>query len=106
MPGTAFSNRIQVGKLMAKDYRGVLLIMLAIVWSSKGREILKRNKNFKDLQETTLNDWILLLESMLEWESYLNEPQMYVKHVKRLEKNTGISCILYGKLPSEQRGWA
>jgi hypothetical protein len=31
MPGTSFSNGIQVGKLMAKDYRGVLLIMLPIV---------------------------------------------------------------------------
>ena len=104
MPGTAFSNGIQVGKLMAKDYRGVLLIMLAIVWSSKGREILKRNKNFKDLQETTLNDWILLLESMLEWESYLNEPLMYVKHVKRLEKKHRYMMYLIQKIAQRTEG--
>jgi hypothetical protein len=48
MPGTAFTKGIQVGKLMAKDYRGVLLIMLAMVMSTKGREILKRSRNFKD----------------------------------------------------------
>lgn len=86
MPGTAFSRGIQAGKLMAKDYRGVLLIMLAIVRSTKGRNILRKNKNFSDKDETALDDWILLIELMLEWESYLNEPLMYVKHVKRLEK--------------------
>jgi hypothetical protein len=79
MPGTAFTKGIQVGKLMAKDYRGVLLIMLAMVMSTKGKEILKRSRNFKDKEETTLNNWILLLELMLEWESYLNEPLMYVR---------------------------
>jgi hypothetical protein len=47
MPGTAFTKGIQVGKLMAKDYRGVLLIMLAMVTLTKGREILKRSRNFK-----------------------------------------------------------
>ena len=104
MPGTAFSNGIQVGKLMAKDYRGVLLIMLAIVQSSKGREILKRNRNFKDLQETTLNDWILLLEAMLEWESYLNEPKMYVKHVKRLEKKHRYIMYLIRKIAQRTEG--
>jgi hypothetical protein len=86
MPGTAFSNGIQVGKLMAKDYRGVLLIMLAIVRSSKGRKILRKKKVFKDKDNTALNDWILLIELMLEWEAFLNEPRMYVKDVKRLKK--------------------
>ena len=86
MPGTAFSKGIMAGKLMAKDYRGVLLVMLAMIRSQKGREILKTAKEFKGEDEAALNDWILLVELMLEWESYLNEPKMYVKHVKRLEK--------------------
>ena len=84
MPGTAFSRGIQVGKLMAKDYRGVLLIILAMLRSTKGRKILNKYKSFK--KESDLDDWILLVELMLEWESYLNEPRMYLKHVKRLEK--------------------
>ena len=37
LPGTAFSRGIQVGKLMAKDYRGVLLTMLAMLRSTRGR---------------------------------------------------------------------
>ena len=91
MPGTAFSKGIMAGKLMAKDYRGVLLIILAIVRSSYGRAVMKRKRVFQD--ETALDDWILLVELMLEWEAYLNEPKMQVKHVKRLEKNTDILCI-------------
>ena len=93
MPGTGFSKGIQVGKLMAKDYRGVLLIMLAMVRSTKGRAILRKYRNFKD--QAALDDWILLLELMLEWESHLNEPQMEIKHVKRLEKkHRFIMCIM------------
>ena len=84
MPGTAFTRGIQVGKLMAKDYRGVLLIILAMLRSTKGRSVLSKYNNFKN--DSDLDDWILLVELMLEWESYLNEPLMYVKHVKRMER--------------------
>ena len=85
MPGTGFTKGINVGKLMGKDYRGVLLVMLAIFRSKKGSSVMKAYQNFR--QEGAIEDWILLLELMLEWESYLNEPLMYKKHVKRLEKN-------------------
>jgi hypothetical protein len=44
MPGTSFSNGIKVRKLMAKDYRGVLLIMLAIVRSTKGGKSCEKRK--------------------------------------------------------------
>lgn len=104
MPGTAFSRGIQAGKLMAKDYRGVLLIMLAIVRSTKGRKILKKNKKFGDKDETALDDWILLIELMLEWEAYLNEPLMYVKHVKRLEKKHRYIMYIMRKVAQRNKG--
>ena len=81
MPATNFSRGIQVGKLMGKDYRGVLLIIVAMLRSTKGRAILQKYRSFKET--SALDDWILLVESMLEWESYLNEPLMYKKHVHR-----------------------
>jgi hypothetical protein len=104
MPGTSFSNGIQVGKLMAKDYRGVLLIMLAIVRSTKGREILKKRRIFKDKHDTALNDWILLIELMLEWEAYLNEPRMYVKDVKRLKKKHRYIMYIMRKVAQRNAG--
>ncbi len=87
---------------MAKDYRGVLLIMLAIVRSAKGRAILQAHKNFK--QESDIADWILLLELMLEWESYLNQPQMQVYHVKRLERKHRYIMYIMRKVARRQQG--
>ena len=104
MPGTAFSKGIQAGKLMAKDYRGVLLIMLAMLRSTKGREILKTRKRFNDGEDTTLDDWILLVELMLEWEAYLNEPFMYRKHVKRLEKKHRFIMYIMRKVAQRTQG--
>ena len=45
---------------MAKEFHGILLVMAAIILSSRGREILGRNKNFS--QEEQLKDWTLLME--------------------------------------------
>ena len=48
MPGTGFTKGINVGKLMGKDYRGVLLVMLAMFRSKKGSsKVLKAHQNFK-----------------------------------------------------------
>jgi hypothetical protein len=102
MPGTSFSRGIQVGKLMAKDFRGVLLIILAMVRSTKGRSILKTYRNFK--KQSDLDDWILLLELMLEWESYLNEPSMSVKHVRRLEKKHRYIMYIMRKVAHRSTG--
>jgi hypothetical protein len=102
MPGTAFSRGINVGKLMAKDFRGVLLIMLAMARSTKGQKILKLHRHFK--QQSDLDDWILLIELMLEWESYLNEPMMYVKHVKRLEKKHRFIMYIMRRVARRQKG--
>ena len=89
---------------MAKDYRGILLIMLAICRSTKGREVLRGQKHFKDAHDTALDDWLLLIETMLEWESYLNEPLMYKKHVKRLEKKHRFIMYLMRKVAMRQTG--
>ena len=102
MPGTAFTRGIQVGKLMAKDYRGVLLIILAMLRSTKGRSVLSKYNNFKN--DSDLDDWILLVELMLEWESYLNEPLMYVKHVKRMERKNRYIMYIMRKVAQRTKG--
>ena len=102
MPGTAFTRGIQVGKLMAKDYRGVLLIILAMLRSTKGRAILHKYRSFR--KESDLDDWILLVELMLEWEAYLNEPLMYVKHVKRLERKHRFIMYIMRKVAQRTKG--
>ena len=58
------------GKLTAKEFRGVLLTVAAVLASKKGSELLKSKKTFG--KEAGLKDWTLLVELLLEWEAYLN----------------------------------
>jgi hypothetical protein len=84
LPYTNFGKGIQKGKLMAKQYRGVMLVMAAVVRSTAGRAKLMKKKKFG--RENGLRDWTLLLELMLEWEAYLCEKKMRKSDVKRLAK--------------------
>jgi hypothetical protein len=83
-PNTNFTKGIQKGKLMGKEYRGVLLIMAAILRSTLGRKLLFKRKKFG--KEAGLTDWTLLVELLLEWEAYLCEEKMTRSIVKRLAK--------------------
>ena len=82
LPNTNFTRGIQKGKLMAKEYRGVLLVMAAVLRSSAGRSMLKKKKRF--LGDNGLYDWTWLTTLMLQWEAYLNEKVMKEADVKRL----------------------
>ena len=95
LPRTSFSRGIQKGKLMAKEFVGVLLIMLVCLRSTKGQELLQQRKGiFKEMGVT--QDWILLVETLLEWGVWLQEPQMDVSLVKRSEtKHRYIMYLFY-----------
>ena len=79
LPNTNFSQGIRKGKLMAKEFRGVLLVVAAVLKSTEGRRLLKRKKKFGG--ELGLTDWTWLVEMLLEWEAYLNEKRMLKKDV-------------------------
>lgn len=84
LPNTNFNKGIRKGKLMAKQYRGVLLNMAAILACTKGRKMLFANKKFGGSRG--LKDWTLLVELMLEWEAFLNQKRMKKVHVRRLAR--------------------
>ena len=84
LPDAHFAKGIQKGKLMAKQYWGVMLLMAVILRSSLGRRYLMTRKKFK--KENGLRDWTLLVELLLEWEAYLCEKRMKRSHVTRLAK--------------------
>ena len=69
---------------MAREYKGVILILAAVLMSTAGRELLKSKRKFK--QDAQKDDWLMLLELLLQWEAFLNEPKMERSVVVRLKK--------------------
>ena len=93
LPHTNFAKGIHTGKLMAKQYRGVLLNISAMLRSSLGRRVLLKRKKFGGKEG--LRDWTLLVELLLEWEAFLCEKRMKRSHVLRLaRKNQYIMYIM------------
>ena len=102
LPNTNFSKGIKDGKLMAKDYRGVLLVMGAVIRSTKGREMLATKRNFR--QDNQKDDWLLLVELLLEWEAFLCLPKMKMKHVKRLDKKHRYIMYIMRQVANRTKG--
>ena len=84
-PKCSFSAAgIDGGKKMAKEFRGILLVIAAVLRSQQGQDLLSRKANFSCPQ--VYKDWVLLIEMLLEWEAFLNEPEMTLHHIRRLQK--------------------
>jgi len=103
-PRTKFSKGILKGKLMAKEFTGVLLVMAAILRCDAGKSILKsaRKKNFKE--DWLIRDWTLLVETLLQWEAYLTLAQMEKKNVHRLKRKHKFLMYLLKKVGNRTKG--
>ena len=104
-PDTNFSKGISQGKLMATQYRGVLLIMASVLRSTKGRELLMKRRRFG--KEKGIQDWSMLVELLLEWETYLCEKKMRRDHVKKLKQKHKVIMHLLKQVSKRKkgRGW-
>jgi hypothetical protein len=85
MPKTKFSKGITGGKIMAKEYEGVMLLLATIVRCSKGRRLLKSARSKKFKEDDLIQDWALLLETLLGWIEWLKCTRLKKKHVKASE---------------------
>ncbi|MBT8188470.1 MAG: hypothetical protein KJO73_12330 [Croceitalea sp.] len=103
LPKTNFAKGIQKGKIMAKEFSGILLNVAAILQSPDGRALLAgaRSNNF---DEDALDDWTLLVETLLEWEAYLKLDKMEVYHVQRLKKKHRVIMYLLKKVANRTKG--
>ena len=104
LPKTQFGNGILKGKLMGKEMSGVLLLLAAVLQTSLGKELLKSGRGSKFKDQVVYDDWVLLIETMLEWEAYLKEEQMDVAHVKCLEKKHRYIMYLIKKVVRRTEG--
>jgi hypothetical protein len=104
LPKCRFTNGIQAGKIMAKEFRGILLVMAAVLRSDQGVACLKTNKNFNS--DGQIKDWLLLVEMLLEWEAFLCEPVMKIGHVARLQKKHRYVMYLLKRIARRKAGMA
>ena len=103
-PRTKFAKGIKKGKIMAKEFTGVLLLMSAILRSDMGRDVLQKafKKNFR--HDWQLKDWALLVESLLEWEEYLKSDTMLKQHVQKLKHKHRFLMYLLKKIGARSKG--
>lgn len=102
LPKCKFKQGIRKGKLQAKEFRGILLVMAALLRSEKGVAELKKNKRFAN--DFIIKDWLMLVEMLLEWEAFLCEPEMSVHHVMRLQKKNRYLMYLFKKIGDRAAG--
>lgn len=84
MPKCMFKQGIRKGKLMANEFRGILLVIAAVLRSEEGKSKLRSNNNFS--RPWQIANWGMLVEMLLEWEAFLNESEMTAAHVWRMRK--------------------
>ena len=101
LPRTNFSKGILKGKLMAKEYSGLLLILLVVLRSKKGSAVLKNKKNFK---KGEILDWTMLLELLLGWECWLKQDRIPLDEVKRARKKHRYLLALFRAIGRRKEG--
>jgi len=87
LPRVVFAKGIKAGKMQAGQMDGVILILVATLCTTKGREMLLKEKRLRKRFGTVelIGDWIMLLETFLQWKSWLKLPELRVFDVKRFK---------------------
>jgi hypothetical protein len=104
MPKTVFNGGVQGGKLMAKEFTGVLLNILATLRSTLGRGLLMDKKRSNFAEDGKLKDWIMLLEILIQWEQWLKSPKMMRSQVERLKKKHRYIMHLIKRVGKRSKG--
>ena len=104
LPKTHFAKGIKKGKIMAKEFSGVLLDMAVILESTLGKLLLTKGRGNDIKGEELIGDWQMLIETMLQWEAFLKLDEMEVAHVKRLDRKHRYLMYLIKKVANRSTG--
>ncbi len=102
LPKTNFAKGTFEGKIMGKEHRGVLLNMAAILQSKMGKDLLMQKRSFR--VPGALEDWSMLVETLLEWEAFLMLDTMKLKDVKRLKRKHRVLMYLIKRVFNRTKG--
>jgi len=108
LPRTMFAKGIKKGKLMAHEMSGLILVLVAVLRSTKGRHTLlhesRGNQKQYFGQPEFIRDWIMFLETLLQWESWMKQPELQVFDVKRFETKVREIMEMEKKIGRRQSG--
>ena len=104
LPKTQFGKGIRKGKLMAKEYPGVLLCMATVMRSTGGRKLVSRRGYLGETGGTRIVDWLLVCETVLQWEMWLKSPKLKRRLVKRARKKHRYIMYLIKKVARRTTG--
>ena len=104
LPKTNFAKGIFEGKLMGKEFAGVLLLISAILQTAEGRKLLAKVRGGHFRGQGKIDNWVLLVETLIEWEAFLKLDRMEGKHVKRLKKKHTFIMFLLKKICKRTAG--
>ena len=102
MPKAKFYGGIVRGKLTAKEYPGILLVILCLLNSGHGQMLLKKKRRFQKYH--VIPDWILLIETLLQWEMWLKRGKMTKNHVLKSRKKHKYIMQLMLKISRRTKG--
>ena len=104
LPKTSFSKGINKGKLMGKEMSGVILLLAAVLQTAAAQKLLEKGRNspFKDPE--AFDDWVMVLELLLQWEAYMKLPEMRVHDVRRLERKHRYLMFLCKRVMNRTKG--
>jgi len=103
MPNTRFPNGIRRGKMNGKRFTGVLVCLYAAICSEQGQQLLRKSHK-KWREPGKIEDWIMLLETMLQWEAWLKSETMALFDVLRAKKKHRYVMFLMRKVASRTTG--
>lgn len=109
MPKMKFNSGIRKGKLMAKEYTGILLLLCTVLRSTFGQELLTDPKNGHNTTRFANNtdhvrDWIWLIETLLQWEEWLKSDVMALKDVKSAQHKHRYIMYMIRKVANRTTG--
>ena len=103
MPNTRFPNGIRRGKMNGKRFTGVLVCLYAAICSEQGQKLLRQSSK-KWRVAGKIEDWIMLLETLLQWEAWLKSETLSVFDVHRAKKKHRYVMYLIRKTAKRTKG--
>jgi len=98
LPRTSFPTGVMVGQLRGHEMTGMIIVMTAMLRCTAGRKAINnargQQKSFFP-NEYYVRDWIMLLETQLQFEQWLKLPEMEVAAVERAQLKV---CELMGMI--------